>query len=468
MSNSSNVDEPATRPLHFNVGIIGHVDAGKTALAKRLTSIVSTACHDKHPQAQARGMTIDLGFSALTLPSGQLVTLVDCPGHSGLIRAVLMAANIIDALLLVVDGVQGIQKQTVECLALQCAVRKPLLVVINKIDDPLSKYAKLHDLFQSKFQDVPIVGVSAITGEGIEVLVKSIEALMNKTDKADSHKSGEFVAIIDHCFQIKGVGPVVTGTCIQGACQVGDSLILDNAKVKVKTMQSFKQNITKCGLGDRVGFNLSGFYLDGLSSERTLLYSLGAIVYSNRVLCKDIKMVPYYKGNSNCFKRLHISIMNVTLQSRNIVFLQTGSSGYVPTDSIAEATVGLLEFDVPVPILQDLKFIASRLDLEDAPCRLAFYGSIIGPAPELKVVTERSKILEFERWHKPGVLLVRGLTRAQVERFIKDTVEVTYESGVDRAHIMASFGASNKVLIQTRAVGRISSIILKYKKEFLV
>lgn len=146
----------------FNLGIIGHVDAGKTTLARKLATIASTACHDKHPQARERGMTIDLGFSALTLPSGQLVTLVDCPGHAGLIRAVLLASNIIDALLLVIDGVQGIQKQTIECLALQHIIGKPLIIVISKIDDSLAKFLKLKAALELKFENVPILGVSAI------------------------------------------------------------------------------------------------------------------------------------------------------------------------------------------------------------------------------------------------------------------------------------------------------------------
>src|SRR5690606_6947131 len=87
-------------PLNINVGILGHVDSGKTSLAKILSSIGSTAAFDKNPQSQERGITLDLGFSSFSVdkPSvGPLstisqnkiqFTLVDCPGHSSLIRTI--------------------------------------------------------------------------------------------------------------------------------------------------------------------------------------------------------------------------------------------------------------------------------------------------------------------------------------------------------------------------------------------
>lgn len=88
--------------LNFNVGILGHVDSGKTSLAKVLSSTNSTACFDKNPQSQARGITIDLGFSSLIVDPGKKCTFegqtfyekfqytfVDCPGHASLIKTII-------------------------------------------------------------------------------------------------------------------------------------------------------------------------------------------------------------------------------------------------------------------------------------------------------------------------------------------------------------------------------------------
>lgn len=91
------------KTLNFNVGVLGHVDSGKTSLARALSSTASTAAFDKNPQSRERGITLDLGFSSFTvdLPDhlrdsgGQKqydslqFTLVDCPGHASLIRTII-------------------------------------------------------------------------------------------------------------------------------------------------------------------------------------------------------------------------------------------------------------------------------------------------------------------------------------------------------------------------------------------
>ena len=89
--------------LNFNLGVLGHVDSGKTSLAKALSTVASTACFDKNPQSKERGITLDLGFSSFTLnfpdhlkddpkySSYQFLqfTLVDCPGHASLIKTII-------------------------------------------------------------------------------------------------------------------------------------------------------------------------------------------------------------------------------------------------------------------------------------------------------------------------------------------------------------------------------------------
>lgn len=95
-------DQSDTKILNFNVGVLGHVDSGKTSLARALSSTASTAAFDKNPQSRERGITLDLGFSSFTvdLPdhlkdsAGQRYdslqfTLVDCPGHASLIRTII-------------------------------------------------------------------------------------------------------------------------------------------------------------------------------------------------------------------------------------------------------------------------------------------------------------------------------------------------------------------------------------------
>lgn len=123
---------PEQRLLNVNLGILGHIDSGKTSLARALSTTLSTAALDKHPQSVERGITLDLGFSSFTAPLPQRladapfdavqITLVDCPGHASLIRTIMGGAQIIDMMLLVVDVTKGAS----HALAVRAACASPV------------------------------------------------------------------------------------------------------------------------------------------------------------------------------------------------------------------------------------------------------------------------------------------------------------------------------------------------------
>ena len=93
----------AEAPLAATVGTAGHVDHGKSTLVHALTGIDP----DRLAEEKARGMTIDLGFAWLTLPSGRSVSLVDVPGHERFIHNMLAGVGGIDACLFVVAADEG-------------------------------------------------------------------------------------------------------------------------------------------------------------------------------------------------------------------------------------------------------------------------------------------------------------------------------------------------------------------------
>ena len=181
--------EDALFPLNINIGIMGHVDSGKTSLVKALSTTLSTASLDKAPQSQARGITLDLGFSSFSVPlpeqlkaavgdkfDGETLqfTLVDCPGHASLIRTIIGGAQIIDMMVLVMDVNKGIQTQTAECLVIGEITNDKLIVVLNKLDllppdsrdDAIAKMsARIRKtLAATKFADAPIIPVAARPG----------------------------------------------------------------------------------------------------------------------------------------------------------------------------------------------------------------------------------------------------------------------------------------------------------------
>ena len=141
---NSREDFSPKKTLNINIGILGHIDSGKTSLAKALSTIGSTAGFDKNPQSKERGITLDLGFSAFVIEIPEFmeapdhtflqITLVDWPGHASLMKTVIGGASIIDYMILVIDATKGIQAQTSEWIVLGELLMKKLCIVVNKID----------------------------------------------------------------------------------------------------------------------------------------------------------------------------------------------------------------------------------------------------------------------------------------------------------------------------------------------
>jgi selenocysteine-specific elongation factor len=162
-----------TLVFNVNIGIMGHIDSGKTSVCRVISKITSTASLDKNPQSQERGITIDIGFSSFSVElSSSLAdhfnmskkfiqfTLVDCPGHAAFMKSVIAGSNIIDLMILIVDVKKGLQIQTAECLALGEIMRLPLIVMLNKVDQltdeerngPASLYEKTSKMIFSLLQ----------------------------------------------------------------------------------------------------------------------------------------------------------------------------------------------------------------------------------------------------------------------------------------------------------------------------
>src|SRR5579862_71436 len=96
------------------IGTAGHVDHGKSTLVFRLTGMDP----DRLAEEKQRGMTIDLGFAWLSLPSGREVSIVDVPGHERFVKNMLAGVGGIDLALLVVAADEGVMPQTREHLAI--------------------------------------------------------------------------------------------------------------------------------------------------------------------------------------------------------------------------------------------------------------------------------------------------------------------------------------------------------------
>jgi len=244
------------------VGTAGHVDHGKSTLVHVLTGINP----DRLREEQEREMTIDLGFAWITLPNGESIGIVDVPGHRDFIENMLAGVGGIDAALFVVAADEGVMPQTREHLAILdlLGVDKGL-VALTKVDLAESEeWVELvaadvsETLEGTVLEGVPIVPVSARTGEGLDQLVTVLQEVLGQVEPRRDR--GRPRLPIDRVFTISGFGTVVTGTLADGYFEVGQEVevLPQGLRARVRGLQTHKQKAERVVPGSRVAMNLSG------------------------------------------------------------------------------------------------------------------------------------------------------------------------------------------------------------------
>ena len=238
------------------------MDHGKTALIKALTGIDT----DRLKEEKERGLSIELGFAHLELPSGVRAGIVDVPGHERFLKNMLMGAGGTDVVLLIVAADEGVMPQTLEHLDILRLLHVPAgLIVLTKVD--LAEDEEWLALVEEEVRQAvagtflaqaPIVRVSAVTGEGIEALRAHLDrvAAAVRARSAD----GPFRLPVDRVFTMPGFGTVVTGTVASGRVRVGDAVELQPSgrATRVRGVQSHGQKAEEAVAGSRAALNLAG------------------------------------------------------------------------------------------------------------------------------------------------------------------------------------------------------------------
>ncbi|KAJ3074618.1 hypothetical protein HK102_005751 [Quaeritorhiza haematococci] len=354
-----------------------------------------------------------------------------------------------------------------------------MIVVINKIDlypenEREARIEKMttrlrKTLSTTRFSNAPILAVSANADAtdmyaddrpgqaktiNIEKILQELEKCLDVLpERREKEEKQGFLCEVDHCFNIKGQGTVMTGTILGGSVSVGDTIEVPVLKIqkKVKSMQMFKKPVTRAVKGDRVGICVTQF--DPTTMERGILATPGSIKICHAAVASARK-IRFFKTPCGSGGKVHVTIGHETVMATITFFASSSPSSpsssttttashpptnpskdaptfdisrdyeYLrelpvkpvphngenaaasPTGRTEETEEGgkeyfiLLEFERPVPCPEKCIYIASKLDtdIHTNTCRIAFHGRLLHPIVEKDYATSVLPSVKIFKW----------------------------------------------------------------------
>jgi selenocysteine-specific elongation factor len=237
------------------LGTAGHIDHGKTALISALTGKNT----DRLPEERSRGISIELGYAPLTMPSGRQLSVVDVPGHERFVRTMVAGASGVDLFLLCVAADDGVMPQTREHMAVLRRLGIAAgVVAITKSDltDPAAAAEEAAELVP---EGTPIIPVSAPARKGTDPLLAALDEVAARLPGRAS-AGGPARLHVDRSFTLRGIGTVVTGTLWSGSVTAGDAVTIlpRGLRARVRSVQVHDQSVDRADAGQRVALNLAG------------------------------------------------------------------------------------------------------------------------------------------------------------------------------------------------------------------
>ena len=356
----------------------------------------------------------------------------------------------------------------------------------------------------TKFAGAPIIAVAAnpesgnTQDHGIQELT---ELLTSQAYVPERNITGPFLYAVDHCFSLRGQGTVMTGTILQGSVSLNDTIEIPSMKItkKVKSMQMFRQPVSKAMQGDRVGICVTQF--DPKLLERGLVCKPSTVptIFAGII---SVEKIHYYKGPIRSKAKFHITIGHDTVMGKAQFFglpaattLSTEnmkafdfSQEYVFQEELMDVSktkkedileeeqksdnlkimvnpnfqFALLELEKPVTCPKESLVIGSRLDTDIHlnSCRLAFHGKLLESVteksyaedilPKLSIFKMKSRVGEVERLVDEYTLVGRGLFKKETNIQLFLNLKVTLSTG-EVGVIEGSFGQSGKFKIRIPA-----------------
>ena len=374
------------------VGTAGHVDHGKTCLIKALTGTDT----DRLKEEQKRGITIELGFANLPNDAGIHIGIIDVPGHEKFVKNMLAGIGGIDLVLLVIALDEGVMPQTVEHFEILKMLHiKEGIVVFTKADLVDEEWAELvnddvDQLVKGTFMEqADRIQVSAYTGRNIDVLKQMI---VDKVKAVGTRRQEKelFRLPIDRVFTMEGFGTVVTGTLLEGCCQVGQEVELypTERTVKIREIQSHGQKVDMAYAGQRTALNLVNIKKDEINRGEVL--AARDSLLKSQFLDAKIQLFSSTDRELKSGDRVHINygsaqaICKAVLLDKDV--LSAGEEAYVQ-----------LRFDEPVAVRRNDRFIIRFY----SPA-ITFGGGIVLEAEAVKHKRNHEEVIESLRVKELG------------------------------------------------------------------
>ncbi len=394
----------------LTIGTSGHIDHGKSSLVKALTSIDP----DRLPEEKRRGMTIDLGFAWLQVAPGEMVGIVDVPGHEHFVRNAIPGLSGIDAALLVIAADDGWMPQTeehvqiIDLLGIKHGI--VALTKVDLIDDPdwlaLVEKDISERIANTSLHGAPIIRVSSKDGTGIKELKEAINQLVLKI--ATRKDIGKPRLPIDRVFTMKGIGVVVTGTLINGSLSSGDDVIISigDLPTHIRAIESHKQQIGKAQPGSRVAINLSGVKKDDIKRGDIVL-ATGKQIRTSSIVDAQIRLLPQLGRPLKSNTELLVYLETRELLGRIILF---GTKAIPPAGS----ALVQLRFDREVNTNIGEHFIIRR----GSPTKTIGGGIILDPFAAKHKLKDTDRAVSLLQRRKSLDLPELILTELEKKRFV--------------------------------------------------
>ncbi len=402
-----------------NIGMVGHVDHGKTTLTQALSGVWT----DTHSEERKRGISIKLGYADTAFyktsdgryyargkhPDGQddldddllrVVSFVDAPGHETLMAVMISGASIMDGAMLLISATEKCpQPQTREHLAaLQIAGIENIVVVQNKIDivsreRAQESYSEIESFLEGTIaESAPIIPVSAHHDVNLDVLIQAIEDVIPTPDRSGDESGLMYVA---RSFDVNRpgtrpeglAGGIIGGSIVEGSFNVGDSiLIAPGRRIQSGGKTSWKPIPTRIESLKGGGLDLESVHAGGLCGIATPMdpMSTKADELSGQVMAREGELPPIWEELNLDLRLLEKMVSSGEedagsirpLQTNEMLMINSATATSVGTVSSAKGGSATIQLRLPICAKSGSRVTLSRR--VGSRWRLIGHGSITG------------------------------------------------------------------------------------------